>query len=206
MTGVRPPVDRAEQRRLLRWAREAIETAVGGNPDPRIAESELSPALRVPRAAFVTLTEDGQLRGCIGRLDPDRPLWENVVHAAVGAATADPRFAPVSPAELGKIRIEISVLDPPVEIRDPAEFDPAVHGIIVERDQRRGLLLPGLGAEYGWSREQTLAAACWKAGLPLDAWRDPETRLSVFTAFAFGEAEGPEARGTEPGTEPAPDD
>lgn len=204
MTGVRPPVDRADQRRLLRWAREAIETAVGNAPDPHIPESELSPALRAPRAAFVTLTEAGQLRGCIGRLDPDRTLWENVVHAAVSAAIADPRFAPVSPAELGRIRIEISVLDPPVEISDPAEFDPAVHGIIVERGPRRGLLLPGLGTEYGWSREQTLAAACWKGGLPLDAWRDPDTRLSVFTAFVFGEPEGPRERGARPGTEPMP--
>ncbi len=197
MESAPPPVDRADQQRLLRWARQAIDVAVRGAPDQRIDEAELSDDLRAPRAAFVTLTEAGELRGCIGRLDPGRPLWESVVHAAVNAAIADPRFAPVELDELGRIRLEISVLDPPVEITDPAEFDPAVHGIIVERGPRRGLLLPEVGAQHGWSREQTLAAACWKADLPLDAWRDPETRLLVFTAFVFGEP-------AEPETEPRP--
>ena len=193
MESAPPPVDRADQQRLLRWARQAIDVAIRGAPDQRIDEAELSDDLRAPRAAFVTLTEAGELRGCIGRLDPGRPLWESVVHAAVNAAIADPRFAPVELDELGRIRLEISVLDPPVEITDPAEFDPAVHGIIVERGPRRGLLLPKVGAQHGWSREQTLAAACWKADLPLDAWRDPETRLLVFTAFVFGEPAEPES-------------
>ena len=107
----------------------------------------------------------------------------------MGAAVGDPRFPPVKPDEVGDIRLEISVLGPAVEIADPERFEPGVHGIIVEQGPTRGLLLPQVAQEYGWGRRQMLEAACWKAGLPCDAWRDPATRLFVFTASVFAEPE-----------------
>jgi AmmeMemoRadiSam system protein A len=199
MEAVRPPVGEEDQHRLLAWARQAIAASVGRGSRPRIDESDLSEALAAPRSAFVTLTKRGELRGCIGRLDPDRPLWENVLASAVSAAVEDPRFEPVRASELHELRLEISILDVPVEIEDPDAFDPAVHGIIVERGARRGLLLPKVAHEYGWGRSETLAAACWKAGLPPEAWRDQGTRLSVFTAFVFAESASRDTSGISSG-------
>ncbi len=195
MTELPPAADAASarvgadvQRLLLRWAREAIAAAVGGAPAPRVREADLTDELRSPHAAFVTLTLDGRLRGCIGRLDYHRPLWENVLTAAAAAALDDPRFPPVSAEELEDLTIEISVLDVPVDLGDPGAFDPVRQGIIVERGFRRGLFLPGVGPDAGWDREQTLAAVCRKAGLPSGAWREPGARLQVFRTVAFSEA------------------
>ncbi len=185
MGATRQAVGEAGQRKLLELARMAILAAVGGGDPHRVDDGGLDEDLLAPRAAFVTLTENGELRGCIGRLDPETPLWRNTVNAAVSAAVGDPRFQPVGADELDSLRLEISVLDAAHEIHDPEQFDPAIHGIMVERGMARGILLPKVAQEYGWDRRETLAAVCWKAGLPLDAWLDPETRLSVFTAFVF---------------------
>lgn len=181
---------------LLRWARLAIEAAVRGAPGPRVRDEVLTAELRRPHAAFVTLTIHGVLRGCIGRLDYQRPLWENVLAAAAAAALDDPRFPPVSPAEVPDLAIEVSVLGAPVDLPDPRDFDPLGQGIIVERGFRRGLFLPGVGPEAGWGRDQTLDAVCRKAGLPGGAWREPGVRLQVFETAAF--AEGDEADRREP--------
>lgn len=172
----------AEQQTLLRWARAAVAGAA-----PRPAAEELTAGLRAPAAAFVTLTMAGQLRGCIGYLQHDRPLWENVLRAAQAAAREDPRFPPLQPEELPGVRISISVLDRPVALPDVAQFDPQHHGIIVERGGRRGLLLPQVARERGWNAAQTLAAACQKAGLPPRSWAEPGTRLQVFAAREFSE-------------------
>jgi AmmeMemoRadiSam system protein A len=175
---------KAEEATLLRWARAALT-----GPAPQPASGELTAGLRAPAAAFVTLEQAGQLRGCIGYLQHDRPLWENVVRAARAAAQEDPRFPPVTAAEVPGLRVKISVLDPPLELADVARFDPQRHGIIVEREGHRGLLLPQVARERGWDAAQTLAAVCTKAGLPPQAWREAGTRLQVFTAREFGEAE-----------------
>lgn len=185
------PVISPEGRRLLlTWARSAVEAAVRRRRPPLPADAELTDELRAPGSAFVTLTERGELRGCMGRLDDDAPAWENVVSAAASAAMGDPRFEPVAPDELPSVRLEVSVLGPAVEIADPGAFDPERHGVVVERGMRRALLLPQVAREQGWGREETLAAVCWKAGLDIDAWRDPRTRLEVFTATVFGEEDG----------------
>ena len=182
-----PPVDAVEQARLLRWAREAVVEAVSGTRPGAVDEGELTTALRSPRGAFVTLTERGDLRGCIGRLDFEMPLWRNVVESARSSALDDPRFPPIVPAELPDLHVEVSVLERPVAIPSPDRFDPRIHGIIVTRGFRRGLLLPQVAEEQGWDAPTTLEAACRKAGLPPEAWRDPDTRLEVFTSFHFGE-------------------
>jgi AmmeMemoRadiSam system protein A len=177
-----------EQRRVLRWARQAITAAVTGQPPFVIPESELTDRLRQPQAVFVTLTKAGELRGCIGEMDFHAPLYRNLLGAAVAAALEDPRFPPVQPDELPAIRLAVSLLDPPVPIARPELFDATRHGIIVERGLHRALLLPQVAREYGWDAPTTLAAVCRKAGLPADAWRWPDTRLQVFTAFDFGES------------------
>lgn len=181
------PVNAEEQSKLLRWARAAIELAVREGAPFEIVEPELTDALRAPHGAFVTLKKAGELRGCIGKMDFERPLWRNVVEAAVASALDDPRFAPVEDDELGEVRLEISVLEPPVPIARAEEFDAQKHGIIVEKGLRHALLLPKVAQEYGWDARKTLETVCWKAGLPADAWREPDVRLSIFTAFDFAE-------------------
>jgi hypothetical protein len=175
---------KTEEATLLCWARAALT-----GPAPRPGVGELTAGLCAPAAAFVTLEQAGQLRGCIGYLQHDRPLWENVVRAARAAAQEDPRFPPVTAAEVPGLRVTISVLEPPVELADVTRFDPRRHGIIVERGRQRGLLLPQVARARGWDAGQTLAAACQKAGLPPTAWREAGTRLQVFAAREFGEPE-----------------
>jgi len=176
-----------ERRKLLRWARQTVEAAVRGDTQIAIPESELTEALRAPHGAFVTLKEQDELRGCIGRMDFERPLWENVMAAAVSSALEDPRFTPVQTEELSALQLEISVLNPPEVIPSARLFDAQRHGIIVEKGWNHALLLPKVAQEFGWDAEKTLETVCLKAGLPPDAWRDPETRLHVFTAIDFGE-------------------
>ncbi len=182
-----------ERRELLEIARRAATTWIreGRLPD----ESPVSEKLKAPGAAFVTLTEEGHLRGCIGYTEARAPLYRTVQECAVASATEDPRFLPVAPDEIGALRIEISVLTPLVPIR-PDAVDVGVHGLMVTRGGRRGLLLPQVPTEYGWDREMFLAQVCVKAGLPRDAWRTG-AELYSFTAEVFAETEAP-AREAEP--------
>jgi AmmeMemoRadiSam system protein A len=177
-----PEVGAADLSCLLRLARQAVEAAVAGRPCPRPEPGSLPPAILAPAAAFVTLHEHGELRGCMGQLDWDRPMWANVVAAGTIVPREDPRFMPVSVSELPAIRLEISVLGRPVELPGPADFDVRAHGIIVERSGRRALLLPQVAEETGWDAQTTLDAVCRKAGLPGDAWRHGDTRLLAFRA------------------------
>lgn len=141
--------------------------------------------LASPGAAFVTLTCEGRLRGCIGFTEAAFPLYKTVQECAVAAATEDPRFSPVEPAELSAIHIEISVLTPMVPVR-PEEVKVGVHGLMVRKGVRRGLLLPQVAAEYGWDRRTFLSKVCSKAGLPAEEWRK-DVDLYAFTAEVFGE-------------------
>lgn len=175
---------------LLQLARTVVEAAVRGRP---CAAGSLLPVdppavLLEPAAAFVTLHEDGELRGCIGSLAADRPLWLNVVSAAGGAAIDDPRFAPVAPNELGRLSIDVSVLGRPVPFRDAEAFRPGVDGLIVERGSHRGLLLPEVATDQGWGAIEMLEGTCWKARLPPDAWRDPGTLVLAFRTARVSEA------------------
>jgi AmmeMemoRadiSam system protein A len=169
--------------------RATIEAAVRGEAQKEIPESELTEGLRAPHGVFVTLRKQGELRGCIGKMDFERPLWTNALDAAIDSALEDPRFEPVAPEELGELAMEISILNPPEELSDPGKFDVSRHGIIVERGWRHALLLPKVAQEWGWDATKTLEMVCEKAGLPSDAWRDPAARLQVFTAFDFGETD-----------------
>lgn len=177
------PYTEQEKKLLHEIARTAIAARLAGKPLPPLPS--LTPALREKRGAFVTLHLDHQLRGCIGTIEPVKPLAEVVQEMAVAAAFQDPRFPPLSPRELERIDIEISVLTPLELVKNVEEIEVGKHGLLVERGFRRGLLLPQVATEYGWNRQTFLEHTCLKAGLPPTAWQDPETRIYRFSAEIF---------------------
>ena len=156
---------------------------------PETLSPAASAALDLPGAAFVTLTEHGSLRGCMGSLVAEQPLGEAVRSAAASAAVRDPRFYAVSERELDTIKIAVSVLGPAVPLRDAAAFRTGIDGIIVARDGRRALLLPEVATDQGWGAREMLDAVCEKAGLEGHAWHDPRTRLLVFQTVHISESE-----------------
>ena len=179
-------LDELDRRRLLAIARRSIEIAVSRSSAGEPKEP-LPASLADPAAAFVTIRESGELRGCIGMMRFEVPLWVNVRDSARAAALDDPRFLPVAESELPDLELEISVLDPPIRIADPAEFVAGRHAIVVERGGHQALFLPQVAGEMGWDEAQMLDAVCRKANLPHDAWRDPATVLSVFESVCFSE-------------------
>jgi len=128
------------------------------------------------------------LRGCIGNIIGQQPLYLTVRDMAVESSSADPRFVPVSPDELKEIKIEISVLSEPKRVEDADGIKLGVHGVIVKSGYRSGVFLPQVADETGWTKEEFLSNLCeGKAGLPADAWKDKKTELYVFTAQVFSE-------------------
>lgn len=138
---------------------------------------------------FVSLHAGAALRGCIGQVSAGRPLGEAVVHLAVAAARDDPRFPPVTPEELPRLHVEISVLSQPVPLRPvrPEHVVPGRDGLMVRRGGAVGVLLPQVAREHGWTAEAFLAATCRKAGLGPDAWREHDAEVLVFQADVFGD-------------------
>jgi AmmeMemoRadiSam system protein A len=171
---------------LLRIARESIAGSFEGRR-PALSASDFDETLCRPAGAFVTLTTQGQLRGCIGSIHPIAPLFQAVSQSALNAAFRDPRFAPLRREELPLLHLEISVMGP-IEPTAPEEVEVGLHGLIISRGRQAGLLLPQVPTEYGWDRETFLAHTCLKAGLPRDAWRSPDVRLERFAAEVFGES------------------
>jgi AmmeMemoRadiSam system protein A len=135
---------------------------------------------------FVSLHAGKKLRGCIGIIESLATLGENLVQSAADAALHDPRFSPVRPQEVDGLNIEVSLLSPMRLIR-PEEVEIGRHGLLVERGGRRGLLLPQVATEHQLGKEQFLAETCVKAGLPREAWKDPETRLYGFECVIIPE-------------------
>ena len=169
---------------LLAIARHAICERARGRP--ATPPSPPDPILRALGAAFVTVTRAGALRGCIGYVHAVRPLAETVAHCAASATTEDPRFPPVTPDELPLLQIEISILSPLVRITDPAEVRVGLHGLQIAQRGQHGLLLPQVATEYGWDRATFLSQACFKAGLPGDAWRHG-AEMHIFTVDHFSD-------------------
>jgi AmmeMemoRadiSam system protein A len=172
-----------QQRTLVAIARAAVRGSVTGRAPV------IPPATDLPDAsgAFVTLKKHGELRGCIGTLECQRPLSEEVARVAVSAAREDPRFPPVGAAELDELDVEVSVLGPlePIDPLDPEAIVIGRHGLVVEQGARRGLLLPQVATEWKMDRETFLSHTCTKAGLPADAWRRG-ARVYRFAAEVFG--------------------
>ena len=174
-----------ERRWLLRMAQASIRAAVSGRPLP-ILETP-NEHLRQARGAFVTLHENGELRGCIGMMAAVKPLDATVREMARAAALEDPRFDAVRVDELDRLQIEISVLSPMFAIA-PEDVVVGRHGLMASYEGRRGILLPQVAPEWGWDRETFLAQTCRKAGLPMDQWRKG-AKIEAFTAEVFGEKE-----------------
>lgn len=145
----------------------------------------------------MTLESHGELRGCIGHMAADKPLYLSVQEMAIHAATGDPRFQPVTLGELSEIEIEISVLSPLAALSHDrlSEIRVGEHGLVISRGRspaggrQRGVLLPQVASREGWDRETFLSHTCRKAGLPADAWKSPETVIETFTADIFSEKE-----------------
>lgn len=141
--------------------------------------------LRERLGAFVTLKIGRRLRGCIGRLAAEGPVWDTVARMAKAAAFGDPRFPPLRCDEFERLEIEISILSPISECPDPAAIEVGRHGLIVRQGLRSGLLLPQVATEWKWDRETFLAHTCLKAGLPENAWKEAGCSLLWFEAEVF---------------------
>lgn len=175
-----------EDREALLWlARESIAARLERR---EAAPATASEALARPAGAFVTLTIDGELRGCIGTLDASNPLQRSVADAAVSAATRDPRFPSLTTSELPHVHLEISVLGDFVPVSDPAEIVIGRDGLLIRASGRSGLLLPQVAVEYGWDVPTFLDQLCVKAGLSPGRWSRPDCHLERFTAEVFGES------------------
>ena len=182
-----------EGKLLVELARRAIETYL--RTSEKIPAPKVSAKLREPRGVFVTLTERGELRGCIGHPLPRMPLVEATIDSAISSATEDPRFAPVSLDEMRRIKIEVSVLTSPelIRVKKPQDYPKQIelgkHGLIVEWAGFAGLLLPQVPLEWKWNVEEFLSHTCVKAGLSPDHWLREGVRISRFSAQVFAETE-----------------
>ena len=178
----------SEKRQLLEIARKSAETAVREQKMYEIP-TNLPASLMQDRGAFVTLKENGELRGCIGYTVAMQPLAETVRDVAALAALRDTRFQPVTTSELSQLTYEVSVLSPLRRVSDVNQIKVGEHGLMIVKGRIRGLLLPQVAPEEHWDRATLLDETAMKAGLPPKAWRDKDADLFMFTAVVFGEAE-----------------
>ncbi|MCM8765432.1 MAG: AmmeMemoRadiSam system protein A [Candidatus Omnitrophica bacterium] len=176
-----------QKKKLLELARKTIAGYLKEGKIPSFETEE--PELLQKRGVFVTLKKGGELRGCIGRISSEVPLYQTIQEMAIEASLNDPRFFPLSFKELPEIEIEISVLSELKKIEDIKEIEVGKHGIIIRRGFNSGLLLPQVATEYHWDREEFLNHTCLKAGLPLSAWKDKRTQIYIFSAEVFSEKE-----------------
>jgi len=182
-----PELNKEKRQKLLQIARNSIEHYLSSGEKMKLKESD--PLLLAQNGAFVTLNKHGQLRGCIGNLTGNQPLYLTVRDMAIEAAVNDWRFPKVELSELKDIEIEISLLSPLKKIFSPDQIILGIHGVMVKSGFNTGVFLPQVATETGWPKERFLSELCsQKAGLSADAWKDPATELYVFTAEVFREA------------------
>ena len=178
----------AEDRaKLVTLARSAVASAATGHPAPHAGD--LTGVLGERRGCFVTLTNRGRLRGCIGTFHPRQALVRTIVEMGRAAAD-DPRFVsdPITPAELKELTVEVSVLSPLAETREPEKLEVGKHGIYIVAPQGAGCFLPEVATDMGWTAQEFLSHCCaGKAALPADAWKRPDTRVYLFTSEKFAE-------------------
>lgn len=175
-----------QREHLLKLARGSLETYLKTGKKLEVAESD--PLLLKEMGAFVTLSEHGRLRGCIGTIIGKQPLYLTIRDMAVEAGTGDPRFPQVELSEMKDIEMEVSVLSPLEKIDDPAVIEMGKHGVLVRKGYMSGVFLPQVATETGWSKEEFMSELCsQKAGLPRDAWKGKGTDIYIFTAEVFSE-------------------
>jgi len=176
-----------EKQILLDIARQAIIHGVRTGEE--FVEPREEKALNQRNGCFVTIKQDGQLRGCIGNFQPEVPLFREVAQMALASATKDPRFYPLKEPDLENFTLEISVLSPLHKIEEIDEIEVGKHGIYIEKGFYRGVLLPQVAIEHGWDRTTFLKQTCIKAGLPTNAWEAEDAEIYVFSAQIFGEGD-----------------
>lgn len=171
-----------DKKLLLELAREAVITTITG---AKVQQREVrSGILTEKRGCFVCVKKSSMLRGCIGNFTSDKPLYQLVQEMAVSAATRDPRFYPMKEGDLEDFDLEISVLSPLQKVTSAEEIEVGVHGIYLEKNFFRGVLLPQVAVEYGWDRDTFLSQTCIKAGLKKDDWKDGAD-IYIFSADVF---------------------
>jgi AmmeMemoRadiSam system protein A len=181
-----------EKQTLLRLAREALECSVRGQELPPLQPDSLTPRLLEQGASFVTLTIDGELRGCIGALEAYQPLVEDVREHAIAAALDDPRFHPVVAAELNTIKLEVSRLTAPHPLEYSSSADllarlrPHVDGVILKSDYRRATFLPQVWEKIP-NPEEFLDHLCAKMGAKPNLWRNTKLQVYVYQVEEFHE-------------------
>ena len=177
-----------DHKNLLLLARKTIEYYLQNNraPTPEQVGITVTDAMKVQRAAFVTLKKNSDLRGCIGEIFPSQPLYKSVIANAVNAAVNDWRFSPVTPGELSKIKIEISALTVPKQIDSYNQIRLGIDGVVLKKGGHTAVFLPQVATEQGWDIQTMLTELSLKAGLPADAWKKDASFL-VFQAEVFGE-------------------
>lgn len=178
-------LSKEEQQYLLHFARKTIEAKMRGEEPPSFDEKFTR--LKEQRGAFVTINKNGNLRGCIGLVTGIKPLYQTIQSVAEAAAFHDPRFQPLTEAELPDTTLEISVLTPMRKISNIKKIKVGRHGLFIKLGDAQGLLLPQVAANNGWSRQTFLEHTCIKAGLPKDAWKNPDAEIMIFSAQVFGE-------------------
>ena len=179
-----------DKKELLKLARGTLEyfMTYGKMPSTKDIGVTLSPAMEKDMGVFVTLHENGELRGCIGEIFPRRQLWKAVMAQSVNSGLNDYRFKPVTKEELPKIEFEISALTPPEKVDSWKDIVIGKHGMTLEKGGYSAVFLPQVAPEQGWDLEETLSHLSRKAGLPADAWREG-AHFSVFEAVVFNEKE-----------------
>jgi AmmeMemoRadiSam system protein A len=182
-----------EKQTLLKLARQSLEAGVRREPLPGLDGFQLTPPLLEPGASFVTLTIQGELRGCIGALEPYQGLAEDVREHAVAAALEDYRFRPVTEADLPRIHIEVSRLTVPVRLEYSGGEDllsklrPGVDGVILRDGMRRATFLPQVWEKIQ-DKAEFLANLCYKMGAPPDLWQRKHLQVLVYQVEEFQEA------------------
>ncbi|HCP16533.1 MAG: hypothetical protein XD76_1677 [candidate division TA06 bacterium 32_111] len=170
---------------LLKVARETILKELKGE---RIDLSEPDDEeLKKKSGCFVTLKINGDLRGCIGYIQPVMELYRAVSQMAIEAAFNDPRFYPLTFEEFSNVKIEISVLTPLQKVEDLSDITVGKDGLLIKKGFRSGLLLPQVATEWGYNREQFLKQTCLKAGLYPDCYKEKDTQIYKFQAEIFSE-------------------
>ncbi len=170
-----------DRQHLLKIAKDAIGCRLSG----RTFEPTSREALQEARGAFVTITLNNELRGCIGQIRAVQPLYKTISEMAVAAAFEDPRFPPLTPVEFLDLKIEISVLSPLERVRGLNEIVVGRDGLLIKLELHSGLLLPQVASEHNWAVTEFLQQTCLKAGLPKNSYKKPDCEIYRFSADVF---------------------
>lgn len=186
------PLSLSDGKELIKLARNSINSCFLDN-DLKVSET-IKKKFSAKQGVFVTLTSEGELRGCIGYPEPVLPLYDAIIESAHSAAFSDPRFSPLSRSEFDSVHIELSVLTVPelIKVKKPEEYLKKIKigsdGLIIRGDYGSGLLLPQVFTEYRCNVKKALEMTCQKAGLNSDAWKDLNNKIFKFQAQIIEES------------------